>query len=144
MAGSGSVVGLILGGVLTSSLGWRWVLFINVPITLGAAALAPVLIRESRAETTDRSIDYAGAALVTGGLVAILYTLVNAGSAGWGSAETIGLLGLGAVLLGVFAWSRARSARWGVDRERSTPGTRRSRGRPRGPGACAALPCSSA
>ena len=65
MAGSGSVVGLILGGVLTSSLGWRWVLFINVPITLGAAALAPVLIRESRAETTDRSIDYAGAALVT-------------------------------------------------------------------------------
>lgn len=104
VAGSGSVVGLILGGVLTSSLGWRWVLFINVPITLGAAALAPVLIRESRAETTDRSIDYAGAALVTGGLVAILYALVNAGSVGWGSAETIGLLGLGAVLLGVFAW----------------------------------------
>jgi EmrB/QacA subfamily drug resistance transporter len=104
VAGSGSVVGLILGGVLTSSLGWRWVLFINVPITLGAAALAPVLIRESRAETTDRSIDYAGAALVTGGLVAILYALVNAGSAGWGSAETIGLLGLGAVLLAVFTW----------------------------------------
>ncbi len=104
VAGSGSVVGLILGGVLTSSLGWRWVLFINVPITLGAAALAPVLIRESRAETTDRSIDYAGAALVTGGLVAILYALVHAGNAGWGSAETIGLLGLGAALLAVFTW----------------------------------------
>ncbi|MFY9929574.1 MAG: MFS transporter [Streptosporangiaceae bacterium] len=104
VAGSGSVVGLILGGVLTSSLGWRWVLFINVPITLGAAALAPVLIRESRAETTDRSIDYAGGALVTGGLVAILYALVHAGNAGWGSAETIGLLGLGAALLAVFTW----------------------------------------
>jgi len=104
VAGSGSVVGLILGGVLTSSLGWQWVLFVNVPVTLGAAALAPVLIRESRAETTDRSIDYAGAALVTGGLVAILYALVNAGNAGWGSTETIGLLSLGVALLAVFTW----------------------------------------
>lgn len=104
VAGSGSVVGLILGGVLTSELNWRWVLFINVPVTLGAAALAPVLISESRAETTRRSVDYAGAVLVTGGLVAILYALVNAGNVGWGSAETIGLLCLGAALLAVFTW----------------------------------------
>jgi EmrB/QacA subfamily drug resistance transporter len=104
VAGSGSVVGLILGGVLTSSLGWRWVLFVNVPITLGAAALAPILISESRAETTDSSIDYVGAVLVTGGLVATLYALVNAGNAGWGSTETVGLLGIGAVLLAVFIW----------------------------------------
>jgi EmrB/QacA subfamily drug resistance transporter len=112
VAGSGSVVGLILGGVLTSSLGWRWVLFVNVPITLGAAALAPFLIRESRADTTDHSVDYVGAALVTGGLLAVLYALVNAGTIGWGSGQTIGLLGLGAALLAVFAWmeSKVRSA----------------------------------
>jgi EmrB/QacA subfamily drug resistance transporter len=108
VAGSGSVVGLILGGALTSSLGWRWVLFVNVPVTLSAAALAPILISESRAETTDRSVDYVGAVLVTGGLVAILYALVNAGNAGWGSTETIGLLSIGAALLAVFAWAEGR------------------------------------
>jgi EmrB/QacA subfamily drug resistance transporter len=104
VAGSGSVVGLILGGVFTSTLGWQWVLFVNVPVTLGAAALAPFLIRESRAEATDRSVDYAGAALSAGGLVAVLYALVNAGTVGWGSGQTIGLLGLGVFLLVVFVW----------------------------------------
>jgi EmrB/QacA subfamily drug resistance transporter len=108
VAGSGSVVGLILGGVLTSSLGWQWVLFVNVPVTLGAAALALILISESRADETDRSVDYAGAALVTAGLVAILYALVNAGNVGWASTETIGLLGIGAILLAVFAWAEGK------------------------------------
>ena len=98
------VVGLILGGVFTSTLGWQWVLFVNVPVTLGAAALAPFLIRESRADTTDHSVDYAGAALSTGGLVAVLYALVNAGTVGWGSGRTIGLLGLGVILLAAFVW----------------------------------------
>jgi EmrB/QacA subfamily drug resistance transporter len=104
VAGSGSVVGLILGGVFTSTLGWQWVLFVNVPVTLGAAALAPFLIRESRAGTTDHSVDYAGAVLSAGGLVAVLYALVNAGTAGWGSGQTIGLLSLGVILLAVFVW----------------------------------------
>jgi EmrB/QacA subfamily drug resistance transporter len=111
VAGSGSVVGLILGGVFTSSLGWQWVLFVNVPVTLGAAALAPFLIQESRAEAADHSVDYAGAALSAGGLVAVLYALVNAGTVGWGSSQTIGLLGLGVILLAVFVWveGKARS-----------------------------------
>ncbi len=108
VAGSGSVVGLILGGVLTSSLGWRWVLFVNVPITLGAAVLAFFLIRASRADTTDHSVDYLGAALVTGGLLAVLYAVVNAGTVGWGSHQTIGLLGLGAALLAVFGWVESK------------------------------------
>jgi EmrB/QacA subfamily drug resistance transporter len=104
VAGSGSVVGLILGGVFTSTLGWQWVLFVNVPVTLGAAALAPFLIDESRAEATDHSVDYAGAVLSAGGLVAVLYALVNAGTVGWGSGQTIGLLSLGVILLAVFVW----------------------------------------
>jgi EmrB/QacA subfamily drug resistance transporter len=104
VAGSGTVVGVILGGVLTSSLSWHWVLFINVPVTLGSAALAPFLLRESRASTSDHSVDYVGAALVTAGLVAVLYALVNAGTVGWISGETIGLLALGAVLLVAFVW----------------------------------------
>jgi EmrB/QacA subfamily drug resistance transporter len=104
VAGSGSVVGLVLGGVLTSTLGWSWVLFVNVPVTLLAAALAPRLISESRAESTERSIDVTGAILVSGGLLAVLYALVNANTAGWGSVQTVGLLGLGAVLLVAFLW----------------------------------------
>jgi EmrB/QacA subfamily drug resistance transporter len=102
VAGSGSVVGLILGGVLTSGLGWQWVLWVNVPVTLGAAAVAHRLISESRAALDDRSIDVAGAALVGGGLVAILYALVNANTAGWTSLQTVGLLALGTVLLASF------------------------------------------
>jgi EmrB/QacA subfamily drug resistance transporter len=104
VAGSGSVVGLVLGGVLTSTLGWSWVLFVNVPVTLLAAAIAPRLISESRSESAERSIDITGAVLVSVGLLAALYALVNANSAGWGSAQTVGLLGLGVVLLTAFAW----------------------------------------
>jgi EmrB/QacA subfamily drug resistance transporter len=108
VAGSGSVVGLILGGVLTSTLGWQWVLFVNVPVTLGAAALAPLLISESRAESSERSVDFVGAALVSGGLVAVLYALVNANTLGWGSTQTVGLLGAGAALLATFVWVEAK------------------------------------
>src|SRR5262245_10992877 len=63
VAGSGTVVGLILGGVLTSGLGWQWVLFVNVPVVVFAAALTPRLIDESRAETTSRSMDIPGVVL---------------------------------------------------------------------------------
>jgi len=108
VAGSGSVVGLVLGGVLTSELSWSWVLWVNVPIVLATAALAPRLIDESRADAEDRSVDVLGAVLVTSGLVAGLYALVQAGSAGWASAQTVGLLALAAVLLGVFAWVETR------------------------------------
>jgi EmrB/QacA subfamily drug resistance transporter len=108
VAGSGAVVGLILGGVLTSTLGWSWVLFINVPVTLTAAVLAPRLIDESRAQLEDRSVDLAGAALVTTGLVSGLYALVNANSAGWGSLQTVGMLGLSAGLLIAFAYVERR------------------------------------
>jgi EmrB/QacA subfamily drug resistance transporter len=108
VAGSGSVVGLVLGGVLTSTLGWSWVLFVNVPVTLLAAALAPRLISESRADSTERSIDITGAVLVSGGLLAALYAHDNANTAGWGSAQTVGLLGLGVVLLAAFAWVQGK------------------------------------
>jgi EmrB/QacA subfamily drug resistance transporter len=110
VAGSGTVVGLILGGVLTSGLGWQWVLFVNVPVVLLAGALAPRLIDESRAETGDRSTDIPGAVLVTGGLVAALYGVIKAGDAGWGSTQTVGLLATAALLLALFVGVEARSS----------------------------------
>jgi MFS family permease len=108
VAGSGTVVGLILGGVLTSEFGWQWVFWVNVPVTLGAAAVAYRLVSESRADVDNRSIDVAGATLVGGGLVAILYALVNANAAGWVSLQTLGLLGLGAALLASLSGSSPR------------------------------------
>jgi EmrB/QacA subfamily drug resistance transporter len=111
VAGSGGVAGVLLGGVLTSGLGWEWVLLVNVPVALGAAALAPRLLAESRVAAGDgRSLDLAGAALATSATVAAVYALVEANSAGWASAQTLGLLGGAAALLAAFVAVEARVA----------------------------------
>src|SRR3954470_19421688 len=68
VAGSGGAAGVLLGGVLTDGLGWEWVLWVNVPIGLAAAAIAPALIAESRADAEHRAFDVAGAVTVTAGL----------------------------------------------------------------------------
>jgi len=110
VAGAGGAAGVLLGGVLTEYLGWEWVLWVNVPIGLAAAALAPSLIAESRAESETRAFDVAGAAAVTAGLSLLVYALVEAPDAGWGSAQTIGLLAGSLALLGTFVAIELRSA----------------------------------
>src|ERR687892_2199424 len=65
VAGSGGAAGVLLGGVLTEYAGWEWVLWVNVPIGIAAALLAPRLIAESRSESETRSFDLAGAVSVT-------------------------------------------------------------------------------
>jgi EmrB/QacA subfamily drug resistance transporter len=102
VAGSGGAAGVLLGGILTSGLGWQWVLFVNTPIGIAAALIAPRLIAESRAEVEQRRFDVAGAVTVTAGLSILVYALVDAQKAGWGSFQTIGLLSLSAVLLAAF------------------------------------------
>ena len=82
VAGSGGAAGVLLGGVLTEYAGWEWVLFVNVPIGLAAAALAPRLLPESRT-AGPRRFDVAGAVTVTAGLSLLVYTLVDANDAGW-------------------------------------------------------------
>ncbi len=109
LAGGGGAAGVLLGGVLTSGLGWEWVLFVNVPVGLAVALLAPRFVAESRSADAGGA-DVAGAFLVTGGLVAIVYALVDTQSAGWGSAQTIVLLAAGALALGAFVL-RERAAR---------------------------------
>jgi EmrB/QacA subfamily drug resistance transporter len=109
VAGSGGAAGVLLGGVLTEWLGWEWVLWVNVPIGIAAAAIAPTLIAESRNEEETRHFDVAGAVAITGGLSALVYALVDANSAGWGSTQTIGLLALAAVLLIAFVAVERRS-----------------------------------
>jgi len=109
VAGSGGAAGVLLGGVLTETLGWEWVLWVNVPIGIAAAAIAPSLIAETRAEDEVRHFDVAGATTITLGLSAFVFALLDAESAGWGSAQTIGTLVASVLLLGAFVAIERRS-----------------------------------
>jgi len=94
--------------VLTEYLGWEWVLLVNVPIALVAAFLSPRLLKESRDERAS-TFDIPGAVSVTAGLAILVYALVDADSAGWGSTQTLGLLGLSLVLLATFVGIELRT-----------------------------------
>ncbi|TMK56467.1 MAG: MFS transporter [Actinobacteria bacterium] len=109
VAGSGGAAGVLLGGILTEYLGWEWVLWVNVPIGIAAAALAPRLIAESRAEQEVRTFDVAGATTITLGLSALVFALLDAEDAGWGSTQTIGVLAASAILLIAFVAIERRS-----------------------------------
>src|SRR5919202_3496440 len=101
VAGSGGAVGVLLGGMLTEWAGWEWVLFVNTPIGIAAALVAPRILGESR-DVSSPEWDLAGAVSVTAGLALLVYTLVDANDAGWGSTQTLGLGALSLVLLGAF------------------------------------------
>jgi EmrB/QacA subfamily drug resistance transporter len=111
VAGSGGAVGVLLGGVLTEFLSWEWVLFVNVPIAAIAIAIAPTLLADTRDEDQVRSFDIAGAVTVTAGLSLLVFALVDAESAGWGSTQTVVLLVVAVALLAAFVAieSRAKS-----------------------------------
>jgi EmrB/QacA subfamily drug resistance transporter len=111
VAGSGGAAGVLLGGILTDGLGWEWVLWVNVPVSLIAFALTPGLIAESRDEERSRAFDVAGAVTVTAALSILVYALVDANSAGWGSFQTIGLIALSLALLAVFVSIELRSTK---------------------------------
>jgi EmrB/QacA subfamily drug resistance transporter len=104
----GATAGYLIGGPLVDGPGWEWIFFINVPIGLAALALCPVLLRESRAPTANRSYDPAGALTITGSLVLLVYALVEAPDAGWGSLQTILLFAGSATLLAIFAQVESR------------------------------------
>jgi EmrB/QacA subfamily drug resistance transporter len=103
VAGSGGAAGVLLGGVLTEWAGWEWVLFVNVPIGIVAALLAPRLLAESRDADRERHFDVAGAFTVTAGLAIGVYALVDANNAGWTSTQTLVLGGVSLALLAAFA-----------------------------------------
>src|ERR1700735_2780404 len=106
-----AAAGVLLGGVLTTGIGWRWVLFVNVPIGVLAIALVPRLIAESRSPDLHAGYDVAGAVAIPGRVMLLVYTLVKTSDVGWGSARTIVLLALSAALIAGFVLieSRARS-----------------------------------
>jgi EmrB/QacA subfamily drug resistance transporter len=108
-SGSGAAAGVLLGGVITSYLGWSWIFFVNVPVGLAAIGLTPFLLRESRAELAHRHFDLLGAASVTSGLMLLVYGLTRATTDGWSSPATLGLLGGAAALVAGFVAIESRS-----------------------------------
>jgi EmrB/QacA subfamily drug resistance transporter len=108
VAGAGGAAGVLLGGILTSGLSWRWVLFVNVPIGLIAAALAPRILLESHAEDGTEGFDIPGAVTVTAGLALLVYAVVDAVNVGWGSTGTLLRLAGAAILLVAFVFIERR------------------------------------
>jgi EmrB/QacA subfamily drug resistance transporter len=110
ITGVGAACGVLLGGVLTSSFGWPWVFFVNVPVGIAAAAISPLFIPESRPSGESRGFDLAGAVSVTAALLLLVYGIVKAPDNGWVSAQTLGYLGGTAALLAGFVMIELRSS----------------------------------
>jgi EmrB/QacA subfamily drug resistance transporter len=121
----GAVAGVLLGGVLTSALSWHWIFYVNVPVGLLGLSLAPFFLAESR-DAKAKSYDVPGAALVTGGLVTLVYAITQANNYGWGSLATIGLFAGSVALLAAFVAWELRTAeplmRFGILRLRTVSG----------------------
>ncbi len=108
ISGLAGAVGVFLGGVLSGGPGWRWVLFVNLPVCALIVAGAFVLLAGERRRAALRTFDVPGAILATGGMLLLVYALVRAPEQGWGSAAAIGELAGAAVILGAFAVSELR------------------------------------
>jgi EmrB/QacA subfamily drug resistance transporter len=109
IAAGGGAAGLVLGGVLTETLSWRWVFFINLPIGIAAALFSLRMISNESAEEKPETSDVAGAVTVTTGLLVLVYGIVKASSYGWASGRTIGLFAAAVALLVSFVVIELRS-----------------------------------
>ena len=109
IAGSGAAIGLLLGGVLTQYLNWRWCLYVNVPIAIGAA-LAGWRVLSGSSGTSSRRFDLPGVILGTGALASLVYACSRAVMDGWQSRTVIGFVLTSIVLLGAFVLREARTS----------------------------------
>lgn len=99
---AGGSIGELLGGIVTNELGWPWIFLINLPIGIGVyAACVKLLPRDAKA-AGPRNLDATGALLATLGLMLAVYAVVGGNEAGWVSVRTLGLLGIAALMLGLF------------------------------------------
>jgi EmrB/QacA subfamily drug resistance transporter len=126
IAAGGGAFGLLLGGVLTDSLSWEWIFFVNVPIGIATAMLALRYVPESHAQAKERGVDLPGAITVTAGLIVLVYAIVKAEDFGWGSGRTLGLAAIALALLAAFvvieSRTRAPLIRLGIFSVRSLAG----------------------
>ncbi|MEN0012232.1 MAG: MFS transporter [Solirubrobacteraceae bacterium] len=110
IAGIGLAFGLIIGGVIVEATSWPWIFAVNVPIGILVVLAGVVFVPESKVENGRGGFDLFGALTVTGGLVSLVYAIVEAGAKGWGSTETLGFGALAIVLIGAFIAIEQRHA----------------------------------
>jgi len=101
-------VGPVLGGFLTEHVSWRAIFYVNIPVAIGAVLATLFAVRESRDTSVGREVDYAGVAVLTVGLTALILALVEGNSWGWGSTEVIALLAGAALALPLFVFVENR------------------------------------
>jgi EmrB/QacA subfamily drug resistance transporter len=104
VGGFGAAAGLLMGGILTDTVGWEWIFFVNVPVGVAAIASTPRLLSESR-DARIKSFDAVGAVLVTIGLSSLVYAITQAGQNGWLAGGTVVFFAAALLLLtGFVAW----------------------------------------
>ncbi|AEW97278.1 MULTISPECIES: MFS transporter [Streptomycetaceae] len=108
VSGAAAALGPVLGGVLTEDLGWRWIFFVNLPVSVAAVALTLRVVTESRG-AAGRRVDVAGTAAWTLFAGTATYAVIRADAIGWGSARTLGVLAVAVVALAAF-WLAERRA----------------------------------
>ena len=108
VASGGGSLGVLLGGVLTDVLDWHWIFLVNVPVGIVVFFLTLRLVPSAFERAEDRRVDVLGALTVTASLMLAVYAIVNGNKEGWLSAQTLGFLGAGAVLLAAFVAIEAR------------------------------------
>jgi len=101
-AGLGNALGPLIGGVLTEALSWRWIFFLNVPISVFAVLVTYFLVEVKEPESSERRIDYGGIAALSVGLVSLLIALDQVSDWGWGDPKVIALLAVATTLILVF------------------------------------------
>ncbi len=110
VASGGGSVGLLAGGVLTESINWHWIFFVNIPIAIATAILAARLLERDEGIGFGGGADVPGAFLITGSLMLGVYTIVSpAAEYGWGAGRTLGLFAASLVLLAAFVAREART-----------------------------------
>src|SRR3954470_21927920 len=128
VASAGGAIGLLVGGVLTDSINWHWIFFVNVPVGIVTAILAVRLLPHDKGMGFGKGADVLGAVLITGALMLLVYTIVEpAAKDGWGSGSTLAFLGVSLALLAAFV-AREATARnplvpLRIFRSRNTAGT---------------------
>lgn len=109
IAAGGAGFGVLLGGILTQYLSWRWCFFINVPVAILVVLMAMYYIDESTADLDHTSLDLPGAILATSGLMLLVYGLTKTPQYGWTSHNTVEILGAAVILLIIFVINEAKS-----------------------------------
>ncbi len=109
VSAGGATAGLLVGGVLTQYINWRWNFFVNVPVGIAVFTAAWRLLPAHTPEERDKSLDLPGAILGTGGLMLLVYTLSHGNTWGWLGGQTLGLLALSFALLALFLFNESRA-----------------------------------